>query len=366
MLKIFLLWMAHIAVYLHNYMCAFKSKHVRYCRMKLMARDGIRCFRVIVLSVVLLTCLLFTQTVRNPSILGVIFDPVSIKVFAENNTACIGYGKSSTKDDNKCEKRFPNVLIIGAEKGGTGALLRFLSQHPQVVIKDNEFDELRFFCKNYLKGFEWYKEQMPHSLPGQIVIEKSVDYLMDKTTPKKVFYFNPGIKLVLAVRNPVERALSDYALQRLLFYYLNQPVKELPQVKIGQRFPDFEEIWETYLHVLYDVGLEDWLRYFSLKQIHIVEAQELVHSPVSELKEIEKFLNIDPYFDEQQFYFDRTKGFYCLSEPRFKYMEKCLPEGKGIRHPTVNKTLIQKLKDFFRPHNERFYKLSGKHFSWDD
>ena len=207
---------------------------------------------------------------------------------------------------------------------------------------------------------------MPYSLPGQIVIEKSVDYLMHKNTPKRVFDFNPDIKIILAVRNPVDRALSDYAMQKFLFGYRNQTVEDVPQVKIGQPFPTFEEIWQTYLHVLYDDGLENWLEYFSLGQIRIVEARGLVGSPVPELKKIEQFLNIDPYFDEQQFYFDRSKGFYCLTKPRFKFMEKCLPEGKGLQHPTVNTSLIQKLKDIYRPHNKRFYQLSGMQFNWDD
>ena len=323
---------------------------------------------IILLCVALISGFYLTLTTRNMTSLEVLFAPVSIKfhVVAENNTPCSGYGKSATKDDNKCEKRFPNALIIGAGKGGTGALLRFLSQHPQIVIRKEEFQELRFFGQQNSKGFRWYKEQMPYSLPGQIVIEKSVDYLMHKKTPKRVFDFNPDIKIILAVRNPVERALSVYAMQKFLFEYLNQTVENGPQVKIGQPFPTFEEIWPTYLHVLYDNGLENWLDYFSLRQIHIVEAQRFVVSPVPELKTIEQFLNIDPYCDEQQFYFDRRKGFYCLTKPRFKFMEKCLPKVKGLQHPTVNTSLIQKLKDIFRPHNKRFYQLTGMQFNWDD
>ena len=199
---------------------------------------------------------------------------------------------------------FPNALIIGAEKGGTGALLRFLTQHPQVVTKVNEYEELRFFCKYYDKGYPWYREQMPYSLPGQIVIEKSVDYLMNRNTPKRVFEFNPKMKLILAVRNPVE-----------LFYYYNKTLKGEPEVRIGYPFPAFEDLLPKLLWVLYDVGLENWLKYYSLSQIHIVENAAFVNAPVPELKKIEHFLNIDTYFDEQQFYFDSSKGFYCLTRP---------------------------------------------------
>ena len=291
---------------------------------------------------------------------------VPVTIFAKNNTPCTGYGKSVVQTGYKCEKRFPNALIIGAEKGGTGALLRFITQHPQVVTKENEYDELRFFCKYYDKGYPWYKQQMPHSLPGQIVIEKSVDYLMKENTPKRVFEFNPKMKLILAVRNPVERVLSDYAMHKALFYDNNQTIDRVPEIRIGYPFPAFEEIWPKLLWVLYDVGLENWLKYYSLSQIHIVENEVLMNAPVPELKKIENFLNIDPYFDEKHFYFDSSKGFYCLTKPsRLKRMGKCLI-GKGLKHPTVNQSVIQQLREFFLPHNRRFYQLTGKQFNWDD
>ena len=322
---------------------------------------------MVLLSVLFIFGFYIILILRNPTTVHfVIPHVVPVTIFAKNGTPCTGYGKSVVQNDYKCEKRFPNALIIGAEKGGTGALLRFITQHPQVVTKVNEYEELRFFCKNYDKGYPWYKQQMPYSLPGQIVIEKSVDYLMDENTPARVFDFNPKMKLILAVRNPVERVLSDYAMHKALFYNRNQTIDEVPEVRIGYPFPVFEEIWPKLLWVLYDVGLENWLKYYSLSQIHIVKNEAFVNAPVPELKKIENFLNIDPYFNEKHFYFDSSKGFYCVTKPSsLKRMGKCLI-GKGLKHPTANQSVIQQLREFFRPHNRRFYQLTGKQFNWDD
>ena len=226
-----------------------------------------------------------------------------------------------------CEKRFPNALIIGAEKGATGALLRFLGQHPQIV-RIHENKEMHFFSTNYDKGLQWYKEQMPYSLPGQIVIEKSVSYIVHNKAPERVFELNPGIKSILCVRNPTERAISEYAMHKAMFEKNNRTINRVPEAKLGEPFPPFEEIWQRYMWVFYDTDLENWLKYFSLKQIHVVDGHELVKSPVPELKKIEKFLNIDPVFDEKQFYFDLSKGFYCLTHPRFKPDKKMFRAGQ--------------------------------------
>ena len=143
--KILLLRMSlHAIRYYHKCACAIVHKYVCFCnmsdRIKISLRHGSfrRAYCIILLCVALISCFYLTLTMKNLTSLEVIFSPVPINVVAENNTPCSGFGKSATKDDNKCEKRFPNALIIGVEKGGTGALLRFLSQHPQIVIKVNE------------------------------------------------------------------------------------------------------------------------------------------------------------------------------------------------------------------------------------
>jgi hypothetical protein len=59
------------------------------------------------------------------------------------------------RDDNNCkEKRYPKALIIGPKKCGTGALLRFIGAHPEVVAKPSE---VYFFDLFYNKSYEWYR-----------------------------------------------------------------------------------------------------------------------------------------------------------------------------------------------------------------
>ena len=277
-------------------------------------------------------------------------------------TTCIGYGSpKSVELASICEKRLPNAVIIGVTKCGTNALLRFLSQHPQIV-RNTAFDEYHFFDEHYTKGLEWYRDRMPYSLPGQVVIDNTPNYFANKHVPERIFNINPNMKLVLAVRNPVDRAISEYAMHKMNYVKRNQTI---PGVQLGDPFPPFEMIWRNYLYVFYDTSLEKWLQYFRIEQIHIVDGDVLRQMPLQELKQIEKFLNIESYFDETQFYFNKSRGVFCVSKPRFG-QSKCLWKEKGRKHPKVNETALQMIRNVFRPHNQRFYKLSGKHFGWDN
>ena len=95
-------------------------------------------------------------------------------------------------------------------KCGTRALLEFLNIHPSVQMASNE---VHFFDDdlNYNLGLEWYRNQMPYSLPEEVTIEKSPKYFITVSVPQRIFKMNASIKLIVIVRDPVTRLISDYA-----------------------------------------------------------------------------------------------------------------------------------------------------------
>ena len=288
----------------------------------------------------------------------------------------------SSNAGEKCEKRLPNCLIIGVQKAGTKALLVFLSAHPQVIRNEN-ISEYHFFDWHYHEGLEWYRDQMPCGLVGQIVIEKSPSYFRNPNVPKRVFEMNPKINLLLIVRDPVRRAVSEYYMQKER-YKRQQEIREkrYEQRKndtdrhgqnlsrpINLRFQSFESSWHEYIQA-YDVDFEKWLIYFKSEQIYVVDWDKFARSPDQELARIEQFLKIGSYFNEDMFFFNQTKGFYCLLESSFGGMHvndrvTCLEKTKGRQYPTVSPAITMKMKSILRPHNKMFYKLIGKHFDWD-
>jgi len=104
-------------------------------------------------------------------------------------------------------KKLPQAIIIGAKKCGTRALLKFIGAHHNISTAGAE---VHFFDRNYHLGLDWYREQMPYSNDYQITIEKTPKYFIDKEVPKRVYEMNPKVKLIIVLRDPVTRAVSEY------------------------------------------------------------------------------------------------------------------------------------------------------------
>lgn len=126
-------------------------------------------------------------------------------------------------------KRKPDFIIFGAKKGGTRALIEFLKLHPDIKAAG---PEIHFFDvqQNYEKGLDWYINQMPAVAEGQLATEKTPGYFHTRDVPKRIKAMDPEIKLLLILRDPVKRLVSDYNQFR---------TKNLDK---GDSYPELEEM----------------------------------------------------------------------------------------------------------------------------
>ncbi|XP_020282553.1 heparan sulfate glucosamine 3-O-sulfotransferase 6 [Pseudomyrmex gracilis] len=255
-------------------------------------------------------------------------------------------------------RQLPTALIIGVKKGGTRALLEFLRLHPAIRAAGSE---VHFFDHHYMKGFRWYRRRMPPTLDGQITMEKTPSYFVTREVPRRVKHMNPGMKLIVVVRDPVTRAISDYT-----------------QVKSKRRkMPRFEDLafvnrskivntsWVPLKIGVYVRHLERWLQHFSLSQFLFVSGERLIADPVMEITRVQDFLGLKRVICEKHFYFNATKGFPCLLKSEDRATPHCLGKNKGRSHPYIEPTAVQRLRDFYRPFNQRFYQLAGMDFGWN-
>lgn len=175
---------------------------------------------------------------------------------------------------------------------------------------------------------------------------------------------NASVKLLLIVREPVTRAISDYTQLRshAATAPSSAPQRSFEQLALradGSVNPSYRPVavslYHTYVH--------RWLEVFPRHQILIVNGDRLIEDPVSQLQRIEKFLGLEPRIGRQNFYFNHTKGFYCL---RNETADKCLRESKGRKHPRVDPAVITKLRKFFSEHNQKFYELVGEDLGWPE
>ncbi|XP_069782096.1 heparan sulfate glucosamine 3-O-sulfotransferase 1-like isoform X2 [Narcine bancroftii] len=259
---------------------------------------------------------------------------------------------------NGTMQRLPQTVIIGVRKGGTRALLEMLNLHPEVTAAQSE---IHFFDweGNYQKGLQWYSKQMPFSYPNQTTVEKTPAYFTSPKVPERIYNMNSSIRLLLILRDPSERVISDYTQvlhNRIQKHKPFKPVEEM-LIRDGQINLDYKAIDRS----LYYIHIQNWLKYFPLSQIHIVDGDKLIRNPFSELEKVEKFLRLSPRINISNFYFNKTKGFYCLRDGE---KEKCLHESKGRTHPQVDPVVLDKLYSFFSEPNQKFFNLVGRTFDW--
>ncbi|OCT71633.1 heparan sulfate glucosamine 3-O-sulfotransferase 1 [Xenopus laevis] len=273
------------------------------------------------------------------------------------------FGNTSEKYSTQVQppgtsRHIPQTIIVGVRKGGTRALLEMLDIHPNIVVAATE---VHFFDwdENYVKGIEWYRDLMPFSYENQITIEKTPGYFTSLRAPERIHDMNSSVKLLIILRDPTERVISDYT----QVYY-----NRLENHKSVQRFEDIvikngalNTKYKAIQRSMYDVHMERWLKYFNLNQIHIVDGNTLIKQPLKELQKVERFLNLPPKIVSSNFYFNQTKGFYCI---RSDGRERCLHESKGRPHPVVNRTVLEQLYSYFREHNRNFYKMVNQSFDW--
>ncbi|KAK2143197.1 hypothetical protein LSH36_868g00033 [Paralvinella palmiformis] len=258
------------------------------------------------------------------------------------------------------KRRLPQCIIIGVRKGGTRALLEFLDLHPDVQAQKQE---MHFFDNddNYARGIEWYRRKMPWSYGGQVTIEKTPAYFVEDIVPQRIHHMNASIKLLLILRDPIDRVVSDYMQIHTTKLAKGRHHESFDQLVID---PDTGQIDKNYKPIrrsIYHRHMERWLQYFDLSQFHLVSGENLVRDPVAELSKVETFLGLGHHLSRDNFYFNSTKGFYCM---KLQWRQKCLSNSKGREHPKISDKTMQMLRDFFRPLNDKLYDMVGINFGW--
>ncbi|XP_033887537.2 heparan sulfate glucosamine 3-O-sulfotransferase 4-like [Acipenser ruthenus] len=265
----------------------------------------------------------------------------------------------STSTPEYGEKKLPHAIIIGVKKGGTRALLEALRVHPDVRAVGVE---PHFFDRNYEKGFAWYRDLMPSTLEGQITMEKTPSYFVTNEAPRRIHSMARDTKLIVVVRNPVTRAISDYT----------QTLSKKPEI------PSFEVLafknrtlglidasWSALRIGIYALHLETWLQYFPLSQMLFVSGERLIIDPAGEMAKVQDFLGLKRIVTDKHFYFNKTKGFPCLKKPEDSSAPRCLGKSKGRTHPKIDPDVIHRLRKFYKPFNMMFYQMSGEDFQWE-
>jgi hypothetical protein len=250
---------------------------------------------------------------------------------------------------------------------GTSALRAFINIHPQIQTAPQE---VNFFDRYYNRGLNWYINQMPYLFVNQIAIEKTPAYFTSNraNVPKLVHQMNPKIKLILLVKNPVERTISDYAqiLHNKKVKFNSDSYDEFSkqfEEKILNEGGKIKKFNNYIYNSLYIVHLKRWLEYFPIEQFLILSGDELVLNPYIIVRKVELFLNFTKFITKDRFEYSEKKGFMCIKNIKIKRLE-CLNESKGRTRPFIAPHIIDKLKEFYKPYDEEFFKTIKQNPFW--
>ena len=176
----------------------------------------------------------------------------------------------------------PDFIGIGAQRSGTTRLYEFLKQHPEVCMPRHR-KEVHYFDRYYHKGEAWYRSLFD-GCKGKTAGEITPAYIYNERCAERIYALLPDVKLVAALRNPIDRAYSQFKFT-------------IREEQYKGSFTDFlEDHKDAMERGLYHRQISKYLEYFSPRNLKILLFEDMVANPIEEISEIFTFLGVDPSF----------------------------------------------------------------------
>ncbi|MFC2062047.1 sulfotransferase domain-containing protein [Elusimicrobiota bacterium] len=257
----------------------------------------------------------------------------------------------------------PDFIIIGGQRCGTTSLYNYLIRHPQITPGYRK--EVHFFDFNFNKGIYWYRSYFPTRIIKYFYEkllhrklftgEASPYYFFHPLTPKRIYETIPKVKLILLLRNPVDRAYSHYhhevrrGRENLSFKDAIDKEKERLKGEKEKILDDNNYDSNNYKRFAYlsrgkyAEQIIDWYKYFPEEQLLIIKSEDFYENPQKQLNNIHAFLGLKEW---------SLKEFkkYNFAKDKYTGMDEVLKE---------------RLNEYFRPFNRKLYSLLKRDFGWD-
>ncbi|HEX8010915.1 MAG TPA: sulfotransferase [Casimicrobiaceae bacterium] len=191
-------------------------------------------------------------------------------------------------------------LVAGAQKGGTTALDAYLREHPELCLPRKKelhfFDTDRYFSAEPVDYAIYHQAFQPRP-PQRLLGEVTPAYMYWPTAAERIAAYNPAMRLILVLRNPITRAFSHWNMcrvhgdDRLPFLEALKAEPERVRTLPPERAKRF-----TYAdRGFYARQLARLWRYFPEGQTLAFKSEELLASPASVLPRIADFLGVAPF-----------------------------------------------------------------------
>ncbi len=258
------------------------------------------------------------------------------------------------------QRRLPDFIVAGAQKSGTTSLWAYLSEHPNVTPPMTK--EMSFFDVNFHRGLNWYRMHFPVNETRSLAPPTSVSltgestayYMFHPLAAQRIADTSPNIKIILLLRNPIDRAFSHYQLkvrrrqEQLSFEdaiaaEAQRLAGEQEKILADPHYYSVNHDRFSYLaRGIYADQLIRWQKVFTPDRLLILESSEFFNRTAEVFERVLQFLGLPKW--QPAHFGNRFPG---------KYRER-MSDDTRLR-----------LIEYFRPHNERLFELLGERFNWD-
>jgi hypothetical protein len=257
----------------------------------------------------------------------------------------------------------PDFVVIGAMKGGTSFFYYLLGQHP--LVQPAASKELHFFDALFeQESVEWYRQCFPAPRwedGRRTITGEASPYMAKPHAPERMAGVVPEARLIALLRNPVERAYSDYQMvarkdrehrtfEEAIEWEMGRPLggedgafehEDLVRVPPNYRYLSRSRYAEHLLR---------WAEFFPREQMLVLKSEDFFDNPRQTLKSVFSFLDL-PEWELQAL---ETPG-----EPK-----KRDKRNVGRYEEEMDPATRRRLEEYFEPHNQRLYDFLGVDFEW--
>ncbi|SHN46368.1 sulfotransferase domain-containing protein [Cryptosporangium aurantiacum] len=265
------------------------------------------------------------------------------------------------------QRTLPDFLIIGTKRGGTTSVWNWLVRHPNVAPMFPALQQIKsphYFDIHYHRGERWYRSHFPsraaldraaqRSGIRPLTGEASPYYLFHPLAPERVQHTVPKARLVALLRNPVDRAYSNYWERRgsnaecLPTFEAAIDAEEerlrgqTERILADPDYYSYHHDWHSYLaRGRYVEQVARWLERFGRAQLLVMPFEDLRKDPIEAYRTVQEFLSLP-----------------VVEPPR-------LPHHNKLPAPPMAAATRERLVEYYRPFNARLTELLGTPFDWD-
>ena len=198
--------------------------------------------------------------------------------------------------------RLPDFLIVGAQKCGTTSLYYWLREHPSCFLP--KIKEPHYFSRfepweklvvsgSIIRDEIAYKKLFAEANEGQICGEASPSYLYETGVATRIAEAQPGCRCIIIVRDPVERAYSQYRMN-VVGGTETRSFLEAIESSVGKKPTSWSEQNDIYIELSrYGTQLQRYFDAFPRDQILVVTAHTLAADPLEVMKQVSDLLQIE-------------------------------------------------------------------------